>query len=282
MSKPVLRAFWAEHPSIGPTAPLAFKVGGKPDLLAPLEPQRCAECGELMALVAQVPLREPLRLSSRWDMAYAFMCAGSCDTGTAGTGANAVIFQSGRGRLPVKLEAPEFPEVTFRLEPHDEPVVDTSSRELSDEDFDAVSGRMKLGGVPAWMGYADTPACPACEGEARLIAQIDSTIDWPPEGRNLAQEAKIAVTGREVERLLEREKHVLIHVEPFGVRIEARTPASEAERGTVTIVDAMRLIERSGRRSEMVLPFGDAGRAFIFGCADECGERSGAFLWQSC
>ena len=281
MPRPHRRSLWAVRPSRGDGRPVSCKLGGVPDLVAPLEPPCCGQCGQPMSLVMQAPLAKPLPLSKRWTMLYAFLCPGSCDSSTPGSGANLVVYQSGSRRVAAGASPAAFQEITFRWEAHDEPLVDTANGRLSDADFDAISGGTKLGGVPMWMGCDDTPTCPGCGGATVLQAQVDSTVTWEGQGKNLYKAAVDALCTDEVQAQIERGMQVDVHVSKQGIRIESRSPGTPGREGAARILGDTSELEASASRNEIIFPFGDAGRAFVFGCAAECGERSGAFLWQA-
>jgi hypothetical protein len=136
-----------------------------------------------MDFLAQVPLRQPLELARRFDLAHVFMCEGY-DNGLGERpktcGRSWAVCLAKRSAKPTvverKTKLPEF-AITFRSSR--EPQVDTSSEEADEDACARVFDGTKLGGVPAWRQSAEHPKCPACKGPMRFVAQLHSEVDGP-------------------------------------------------------------------------------------------------------
>jgi hypothetical protein len=162
-----------------------IKIGGSPVFLAAADWPQCSHCGARMEFIAQLPLRDPLPLSTSWDMAYVFMCPGrfddrgwlECQTWAPNSGANAVLLQRGSDPQMSLARPPAYPEYAVSLRHCLEPDVDTANYDQYDECYEDVSSSTKLGGVAVWLQTNETPPCPACGGDMRLIAQIDAELE---------------------------------------------------------------------------------------------------------
>jgi hypothetical protein len=138
-----------------------------------------------MDFLAQVPLQQPLHLSSRYSMAYIFMCPGrfdekgwlTCKTWDPFSGANKVIIQELSGHTELISRPSEFPDYSVTLEHVIKPLIDTSDYALPDELIEEVHGSTKLGGVPMWLQDNETPQCPTCHGPMMFAAQFDAALD---------------------------------------------------------------------------------------------------------
>ncbi len=94
---------------------------------------------------------------------------GKCDSGRAGSGANAVLV-SDSDVSP--LEAPEEGET--RLD-------DVTAINLAATGEDVLG---QLGGEPAWVQHPETPDCPECGGAMAFAAQLEehSSINFGGAG----------------------------------------------------------------------------------------------------
>jgi hypothetical protein len=138
-----------------------------------------------MDFLAQVPLQEPLHVSSHYSMAYVFMCPGkfddrgwlTCRTWDSSSGASKVIVQEFSGQAVHTSRRSDYPDYSVTIEHVVEPRVDTSDLALTDELAELVHRTTKLGGVPAWLQRNETPSCPTCHGPTRFVAQFDVALD---------------------------------------------------------------------------------------------------------
>lgn len=164
-----------------------FKIGGNPIFLAETMWPHCERCGKEMIFLAQIPLLNPISFSTTFQMAYLFMCVADdrryqCYPWEAYSGANRVILQTGEKQIVGTPSQPSpYPdykgyfqqaqETTFY--PKDEGkerISDTSKRNQPSE-------QTKLGGIPAWVQYDETPSCHICHKPMRLLIQIDAALD---------------------------------------------------------------------------------------------------------
>ncbi|MEX2316717.1 MAG: hypothetical protein WD669_06170 [Pirellulales bacterium] len=281
-----------------------------PYLLEPMDCPVCQQCGRPMAFIAQVPLKTPLQLSRRFDMAYVFMCCeyhdpGICDSYDPYSGANAVIFQKGhQGHFGCKENA-QFPEYGFELEEFEEPVVDTTDPSfhnippdpatnaaaaehgilfgLYQDDFfeppELVGSKTKLGGVPCWVQNNDTVPCQKCGGEVDLLAQIDSAIVWPEMNMHHARRAMRYLVSDAGTAYRESDKHIEVHIADDGYEIKLVPAGANQPAGGISFLGDPGIV--TYERSEDVFPFGSGGVAYVFKCRNECSHKSGLFMWQT-
>ena len=210
------------------TSPVA-KFGGLPVFYEDAEWPECEQCGQEMDFIAQIPLISPMALSSRFAMAYVFMCPGEysesgrleCKTFDAFSECNAVILQesSDSTHLGTRDSGPHFgsyPDYEVTLAQLDEPNLDTANTRNEEWPLrERISTETKIGGVPFWIQGNETPECIDCGDETTFVAQIDN-----------------GAIGNDL-------------------------PDGDAKLG-----------------------FGDAGRAYVFICRNDCSPHGGYFLWQ--
>ncbi len=164
-----------------------FKLGGSPVFTASLTYPLCKSCGKRMDFLAQIPLDRPFHFSSRFAMAYVFMCFGSldehggmlCETWRPFSGANAVLLADDSGSRIIPEGAVRYPEYAVEFSADREPGPDLQDAPFPDGPSDPVFCHTKVGGVPAWIQKAEPPACPTCGREMRFVAQIDAELDGP-------------------------------------------------------------------------------------------------------
>lgn len=90
------------------------KLGGVPVFLGEANWPTCEHCGTEMDFLAQISLESPTCFSTRFEMAYVFMCPGKldergwleCRTWDPHAGANAVILQESSGSLTAPRRCP--------------------------------------------------------------------------------------------------------------------------------------------------------------------------------
>jgi hypothetical protein len=281
-----------------------------PYLLEPIDYPVCQQCGRAMAFIAQVPLKSPLQLSPRFDMAYVFMCSeyhdpGICASYDPYSGANAVFFQRGhQGHFGCK-ETAQFPEYVFELEQFEEPVIDTTEAGFHNVPLDPaaeaaaaehgilfglyqddlfeppelVGSKTKLGGVPCWVQNNDTVPCQKCGGDVDLIAQIDSAIVWPEMNMHHARKAMRYLISDASRDLRDQNKHIVVHVDDNGYQIEVVEPDEERTQGAITIMGDAKSVQVE--EAKYIFPFGSGGVAYAFKCRKECSPTSGLFMWQT-
>ncbi|MBN1316132.1 MAG: hypothetical protein JXA42_11705 [Anaerolineales bacterium] len=179
----VCTLFRSPHPILLPE----FKLGGSPVFYQTAPWPVCSNCGQEMDFLAQVPLQNPVQFSSRFAMAYIFMCPGhfdergwqTCETWDPNSGANKVIIQE-RSEVPVPVaKAYDYPDYAVELVQVSEPMIDTSDYSHPEEVLMSVHGATKLGGVPSWVQDNETPNCPVCHRTMRFVAQFDAELDGP-------------------------------------------------------------------------------------------------------
>lgn len=171
----------------GPITTATFKLGGNPVFLSHLERPICKQCGQDMDFLAQIPLRSPLPFSTRYAIAYVFMCPGKfdtsgwleCETWRPFEGANAVSLQDDRGQRVVPQKFPRYPDYHTTLVKSSEPDIDMGDHTIADEIEELVSSQTKLGGVPYWLQSNETPNCPICGKSMQFVAQINAEADGP-------------------------------------------------------------------------------------------------------
>jgi hypothetical protein len=177
------RTYMSRAPA--PVREPVFKVGGQPVLYEPVAWPTCDECGDAMRFLAQIPLREPVPFSTKWDMAYVFMCGNvskapyRCQPHVPG-GQNAVVLQVASDSRSV-LDGPTMaPDMTATFDRVDEPDVDTSDYDFEDDYGEVVYDRTKLGGTPCWVQDNESFPCPHCGAPMVLIAQLESEVSYLP------------------------------------------------------------------------------------------------------
>lgn len=241
-----------------------FKIGGLPAVREVLARPRCRECGREMQFIAQIPLRQPLTLARRFEMAYLFVCPGEydsrgwlkCQTYVAGSGANAVLLRGGAAAPATAAAAAttgiwraafappaDFPPHIAKARRVDEPLEQEDAERLAAArrcDIDEIIWQhVKFGGTPAWVQELEDPACPACSGSMRAIAQIPASV---PVG------------------------------EPF----------SDAEyRAMIEYVQRTGLRATPSRVRPPPLDLSFTGVGYVFLCDKECSPEGAAFLWQA-
>jgi hypothetical protein len=173
--------------------------------------------------------------------------------------------------------AGRYPEHGFKLRKHLEPLEENPDIIIGDDIIERVFSETKLGGVPAWVQNDETPPCPKCGRRMEFVAQIDSGIHWPEEGKNVYAEAIGLMMSKRVTELLEGgTKHVIVRVDQAGHELHVVEPDSEHSAGGVTIAVNEKGFE--AERTDYIFRLGDAGVAYVFIC--DCGSDTGAFLWQ--
>lgn len=173
--------------SPSPIQNLALKIGGTPVFTHDQPWPVCKHCGVPMDFLAQIPLDSPLVFSSRYRMAYLFMCPGKfdsrgwleCMTWDPKSGANQVLLQGDTGSLVIPVRPPRYPDYAIIFHHALEPLIDVSDFDNDDALQERVSMCTKLGGVPFWLQTSETPACPICGGETKFVAQFDATLGGP-------------------------------------------------------------------------------------------------------
>jgi len=194
------------------THPFETKIGGVPIGLPQILWPICGQCGRPMRFLLQLNLNSPASLAFRSKLAYLFVCDGyenadeggkRCQTYYSETGASVVVLAS--PRWPLAADAPAgveaWPERSFIMYEYD--VLTQRGKGLPDpqqalwEALEAAQARgpdangmyqvvkpeaagrhpLLLGGDPDWLQDDETPTCPKCKGETRLLAQIHSHVD---------------------------------------------------------------------------------------------------------
>jgi len=120
-------------------------------------------------------------------MAHVFMCPGKfdkkgwlqCKTWNPHAGANAVIVQGNSNRVIVSDHVAEYPDYSVTLECVREALIDTTDYEIEEGLRQTVFESTKIGGVPFWLQANETPACPACGGSMKFVAQFAAELDGP-------------------------------------------------------------------------------------------------------
>lgn len=161
------------------------KFGGNPVLMCPIEWPTCRHCGKRMTFLAQIPLLQPIRISSKYAMAYIFMCPGNfdkngwleCETWLPFSGANEVILQEYSPSAILIDSVCEYPDYVVDFEHVLESPVDTSDCSVDEQDRLTVSEFSKIGGVPFWLQANETPACQKCKRPMKFVAQFAAELD---------------------------------------------------------------------------------------------------------
>lgn len=161
------------------------KIGGVPVLLDKIERPKCSFCGSEMDFIGQFSLSKPLKFSSKYDMAYVFMCPGQndedgylkCETWCCQSGANTVILQSKNDTFLCGNYQQNTSDYVFDFERVDEPLIDFSDYDIDEEVRDSVVETTKFGGVPAWQQDNETPNCPICGKLMKFVAQVSSELN---------------------------------------------------------------------------------------------------------
>lgn len=183
-----------------PIRTLISKVGGDPVGIACSEWPTCRHCDKPMAFLAQLNLREPVRVSDRFSFAYLFMCRGfrderGCPSWDPEEGSNCVVLKSSPDASSLCACPGEhrFDDFELSISERQEPVVENSDMdELPDDAFLDASGKefvhhhtsriIKVGGIPIWMQSPETLHCPCCKGPMKFIAQVGSELENPGFG----------------------------------------------------------------------------------------------------
>ncbi|MBM82305.1 MAG: hypothetical protein CMJ78_17195 [Planctomycetaceae bacterium] len=161
-----------------------FKIGGCPVLYEETEWPVCDSCDSEMDFLAQISLKDPMQLSRKFDMAYAFMCPADsdCETWDPWSGSNCVILQrhSENAYVGTRRATPDFgsyPDYKVTFSESAEPDVDTADVDVASRLRTQVSSETKIGGVPAWIQSNESPTCPECGGDMAFIAQLKAELD---------------------------------------------------------------------------------------------------------
>ncbi len=173
-----------------------LKFGGTPVFYEETDSPKCSQCGQRMDLIGQITLKDPQRLSEKFDMAYVFMCLGKfderggllCETYSAFSGANAVLLQRKSGHLFIPKETANYPDYIVDLTPEIEPDIDVEDLSLDEELVESVSEETKIGGTPLWLQTNETPLCVNCVEPMRFIAQINPELDGPYLARHTKEQ----------------------------------------------------------------------------------------------
>jgi hypothetical protein len=163
------------------------KIGGMPAFYNKVEWPKCSYCGRKMDFIGQISLSEPLKISTKYDMAYIFMCPGEfdeegclkCETWDHQSGANVVIFQRKTDVFFREEHEQYIPEYILFSEMTKEPLIDFSDFSIDEKVRDMVVMSTKIGGVPAWLQNDETPFCSICGKQMKFIAQISSELNGP-------------------------------------------------------------------------------------------------------
>src|SRR5205823_4067224 len=96
-----------------------------------------------------------------------------CATWEPDAGANAVILQAAsEARLDGDGPA-HLADYAVTLTLDEEPLIDPAVEDLDDDLKEQIDLGTKLGGMPHWIQFNETPVCPACGGPTRFVAQLD-------------------------------------------------------------------------------------------------------------
>jgi uncharacterized protein YwqG len=164
-------ASYTLHPTLAPE-PIhthTLKIGGVPVFMEANDLPVCAQCGNPMGFIAQIPLQTPLSFSDNYQMAYIFICIageGTCSTWAPNEGANAVILQAGEGTFIESEGQPDYPDYAIALQPE---------AETAEGEDKKLTG--KLGGTPDWIQGDEFQMCPHCERPMQFVAQVDFYLD---------------------------------------------------------------------------------------------------------
>ena len=161
-----------------------LQVGGLPRAAYEICWPTCLGCGKRMDFLAQVPLKRPLPLAVRSDLALVFACEGSSDSCRPQhqfMGYNAVILQKGTPAKELQSSKQLSRYVCAEMEVATEPDPGDLEFLANPELCDRVHHLTKIGGVPRWREHevCRTPFCPWCGSEMKLILQLHATDrDW--------------------------------------------------------------------------------------------------------
>jgi hypothetical protein len=163
------------------------KLGGTPVLYDKVIWPTCHFCGQKMDFLAQIPLRNPIEFSHKYDMAYIFMCPGhfdergwlQCQTWEPYAGANAVILQEHSSWIALPDLTATYPDYAVVLERISEPQIDTTDDLIDDDQCELIQDATKIGGVPMWIQTNETPSCSICHGSMKFVGQLHAALDGP-------------------------------------------------------------------------------------------------------
>jgi hypothetical protein len=239
-----------------------FKVGGQPVLYQLAEWPVCDECGDAMQFLAQIPLKAPIPFSTKWDMAYVFMCGNvskapyRCQPYVPGA-QNAVLLQKASDALCVADGPTMAPDMIPAFDRVDEPDLDTADYELMEDFEEDIYGWTKLGGTPTWVQDNEAFPCPHCGAGMAMLAQITGDVDYLPY---------IDFDDWDFRRNIERYEAARA-ADPYAVL--------ENEHARNLLLSH---IPRPTDDERVYLDFDGVG--YVFLCSAECCEGAGEFMYQ--